>query len=125
MITYSNSSEKEEALRLFKESDNGILIGPSLLEGLSFDDDLSRFQVFFKVPFPNVSDEFMKRLLETYPEKYTAKTANNIIQGVGRSIRSRDDWAITYILDTCFDQLFTPKHLPKSFIERVKVRRIA
>jgi ATP-dependent DNA helicase DinG len=125
MISYSNSSEKEEALRLFKESDNGILIGPSLLEGLSFDDDLSRFQVFFKVPFPNVSDEFMKRLLETYPEKYTAKTANNIIQGVGRSIRNRDDWAITYILDTCFDQLFTPKHLPKSFIERVKVRRIA
>lgn len=125
MITYSNSSEKEDALIRFKETKNGILIGPSLLEGLSFDDDLSRFQIFFKVPFPNVSDEFMKRLLETYPEKYMAKTANNVIQGTGRSVRSRDDWAITYILDTCFDQLFDTKHLPKSFIERIKVRRIA
>lgn len=125
MITYTSSSEKESALERFKESTNGILIGPSLLEGLSFDDDLSRFQIFFKVPFPNVSDEFMKRLLETYPEKYMAKTANSIIQGTGRSIRSREDWAITYIIDTCFDQLFDRKHLPKSFIERVKVRRIA
>lgn len=125
MITYLSSSEKEDAIERFKESTNGILVGPSLLEGLSFDDDISRFQVFFKVPFPNVSDEFMKRLLETYPEKYMSKTANNIIQGTGRSIRSKDDWAITYILDSCFDQLFDLKHLPKSFIERVKVRRIA
>lgn len=125
MITYFSSSEKAEAIERFKESKNGILVGPSLLEGLSFDDDLSRFQVFFKVPFPNVSDEFMKRLLETYPEKYMAKTANNIIQGTGRSVRSKEDWAITYIIDSCFDQLFDAKHLPKSFIERVKVRRIA
>lgn len=124
-ITYGSSSEKEDAIQRFKDSTNGVLIGPSLLEGLSFDDDLSRFQIFFKVPFPNVSDEFMKRLLETYPEKYMAKTANNMIQGTGRSIRSKDDWAITYILDTCFDQLFDLKHLPKSFIERVKVRRVA
>jgi Rad3-related DNA helicase len=125
MIPYFSSSEKNDAIERFKESKNGILIGPSLLEGLSFDDDLSRFQIFFKVPFPNVSDEFMKRLLETYPEKYVAKTANNIIQGAGRSIRSKEDWAITYILDSCFDQLFDRKHLPKSFIERIKVRRIA
>jgi Rad3-related DNA helicase len=125
MITYASSSEKADAIERFKESDNGILVGPSLLEGLSFDDDLSRFQIFFKVPFPNVSDEFMKRLIETYPEKYMAKTANNIIQGTGRSIRSRDDWAITYIIDSCFDQLFDVKHLPKSFIERIKLRRIA
>lgn len=123
-ITYSSSSEKEDAIQRFKDSKDGVLIGPSLLEGLSFDDDLSRFQIFFKVPFPNVSDEFMKRLLETYPEKYMAKTANNIIQGTGRSIRSKDDWAITYILDSCFDQLLDVKHLPKSFIERVKVRRV-
>lgn len=125
MITYFSSSEKEGAIERFKESKNGILVGPSLLEGLSFDDDLSRFQVFFKIPFPNVSDEFMKRLLETYPEKYMAKTANSIIQGAGRSVRSQEDWAITYIIDSCFDQIFDAKHLPKSFIERVKVRRIA
>lgn len=125
MITYTTSSEKADAIERFKSTKNGILVGPSLLEGLSFDDDLSRFQIFFKIPFPNVSDEFMKRLLETYPEKYMAKTANNVIQGTGRSIRSRDDWAITYIIDSCFDQLFDTKHLPKSFIERVKLRRIA
>ena len=123
-ITYGSSSEKEDAIQRFKDSKDGVLIGPSILEGLSFDDDLSRFQIFFKVPFPNVSDEFMKRLLETYPEKYMAKTANSIIQGTGRSIRSKEDWAITYIIDSCFDQLFDVKHLPKSFIERVKVRRV-
>lgn len=123
MIGYRTSLEKERALESFKESKNGILIGPSLLEGLSFDDDLSRFQIFFKVPFPNISDEFMKKLLETYPEKYLSKAANSIIQGTGRSIRNRDDWAMTYILDSCFDQMI--KHLPKSFIERIKVRRVA
>ena len=36
---------------------------------------------------------------------YSNKTALSILQGVGRSVRSKDDWAVTYVLDGCFDGL--------------------
>ena len=123
MITYDSSKEKSFAIDLFKSKKSSILIGPSLLEGLSFDDDLSRFQVFFKVPFPNISDEFIKKLLELYPEKYMSRTANSVIQGIGRSIRNYDDWAITYILDECFDQLASARYLPESYLKRIIIKR--
>lgn len=125
LITYASSSEKSHALSRFADSDNGVLIGPSLLEGLSFDDDASRFQVVFKVPFPNVSDEFMKRLLEMYPERYMMKTANSIVQGIGRSVRSKDDWAVTYVLDECFDSIVNGGYLPEAILNRMKIRRVA
>jgi Rad3-related DNA helicase len=43
------------------------------------------------------------------------------MQGVGRSVRSEDDWAITYILDASFKNLINKKgFFPPSFLERLK-----
>lgn len=122
ILLYNNSSEKNIALCDLGVSGNKVLVGPSLIEGISLDDDKCRFQIIMKVPYPSLGDSFVKAKLNYMPFWYTWKTLNSIIQGVGRSVRSADDWAITYIIDGCFSDLLIKhyKEFPKSFLYRIK-----
>ena len=121
IIDYADSKSKKDALRNFKESDDKILMGPSILEGLDLKDDVSRFQIFFKVPYPSLGDPLIKAKTEYSNEWYDWKTGISIMQGVGRSVRSEDDWAVTYVLDACFRSLINKQgFFPPSFKERIK-----
>jgi ATP-dependent DNA helicase DinG len=121
IIDYTGSKEKKEALKTFKSSSNKILMGPSILEGLDLKNDISRFQVFFKVPYPSLGDPLIKAKSEHNPDWYDWKTGVSIMQGVGRSVRSQDDWAVTYVLDSCFKSLLNRDGLfPPSFLKRIK-----
>lgn len=120
-ITYDVAKERQVAIRNFNENDGKILVGPSLLEGLDLKDDKSRFQIFFKVPYPSLNDPLVKAKMSAFPDWYDWKTGIAVQQGSGRSIRSKDDWAVTYILDACFRSLINKKGLfPPSFEERLK-----
>ena len=121
LMDYENSKDKKGIIELFKKKDDAVLMGPSLLEGLDLKDDISRFQIFFKVPYPNVSDPLIKAKMQHSKEWYDWKTGISIMQGVGRSVRSKDDWAVTYVLDACFRSLINKKgFFPPSFQERIK-----
>lgn len=120
-ITYDVAKERQNAIRNFNEQDGKILVGPSLLEGLDLKDDKSRFQIFFKVPYPSLGDPLVKAKMSAFPGWYDWKTGIAIQQGAGRSIRSKDDWAVTYILDACFRSLINKQgFFPPSFKERLK-----
>ena len=120
-ITYDVAKERGGAIDLFNKSDGKILIGPSLLEGLDLKDEKSRFQIFFKVPYPSLGDPLVKAKMQAFPGWYDWKTGISIQQGAGRSIRSKDDWAVTYILDACFRSLINKEgFFPPSFEERIK-----
>ena len=89
--------------------------------GLDLKDDKSRFQIFFKVPYPSLNDPLVKAKMSAFADWYDWKTGISIQQGAGRSIRSKDDWAITYILDACFRSLINKQDFfPPSFKERIK-----
>ena len=121
LITYDVAKERSGAIRNFNELDGKILVGPSLLEGLDLKDDKSRFQIFFKVPYPSLNDPLVKAKMSAFADWYDWKTGIAIQQGAGRSIRSKDDWAITYILDACFRSLINKQDFfPPSFKERIK-----
>lgn len=121
LIKYTESRHKKMAIEAFKSNQSAILIGPSILEGLDLKDDISRFQVFFKVPYPSLGDPLIKAKMEHQPGWYQWKTGVSLMQGVGRSVRSENDWAITYILDACFESLIlSPNFFPPSFTNRVK-----
>lgn len=83
-----------------------VLVSPSMTEGLDLRDDLGRFQVMCKVPYPYLGDPVVKRLLERSQDWYTWRTALALVQTVGRCVRNEDDWTRTYILDECFGQFF-------------------
>ena len=120
-ITYDSAKERSGAIDLFNKVDGKVLLGPSLLEGLDLKDDKSRFQIFFKVPYPSLGDPLVKAKMQAFPGWYDWKTGISIQQGAGRSIRSKDDWAVTYILDACFRSLINKEgFFPPSFEERIK-----
>ena len=122
LMDYENSKEKSDLLELFKQREDAVFMGPSLLEGLDLKDDTSRFQIFFKVPYPNIGDPLIKAKMNSMPGWYDWKTSVVLQQGVGRSVRSKDDWAVTYILDACFLSLINkPELFPPSFNERIKI----
>lgn len=123
LFLYDDSKEKQDALYYFKQSQNKILVGPSLVEGLSFDDDLSRFQIIMKIPYPSLKDKFVAAKQRINPEWYSNTTAISILQGVGRGIRNEKDWCVTFVLDGCFTQLLKSSGdmFPMQFLERIKV----
>lgn len=121
IITYDDSNTKKEMLFNHNAKDDKVLMGPSLLEGLDMKDDKSRFQIFAKVPYPSLVDKYIKAKLKVDPTWYNYKTITSILQGIGRSVRHEEDWAITYILDSDFMNLWRRniKMFPTEFNDRL------
>lgn len=106
LIIYYNSKDKEEKISMFKKSKNKVLIGPTLYEGIDFKDDLCRFIIILKVPFPSLANKLVKAKINLFPKWYNSTTSNLIIQGIGRGVRNENDYCETYILDGCFNNLY-------------------
>jgi Rad3-related DNA helicase len=92
----------------------GILISPSITEGLDLKDDLSRFAIFVKIPFGFLGDQWIKRRMEMSQEWYQRRALIDVIQGAGRVVRSKEDWGHTFILDASWAYLYksTSRHIP-------------
>lgn len=76
-----------------------VLISPSMSEGVDLKGKLSAFQILCKMPYPFLGDKVVKKKMNRWRWWYTTQTIRTIIQSVGRSIRSENDKAVTYILD--------------------------
>lgn len=100
--TFPGSREQAVHLHVNSESPT-VLISPSMTEGLDLSEELSRFQVISKMPYPYLGDPFTKARMTHDPAWYGWQTALTLMQATGRSIRSAKDTAATYILDADFD----------------------
>ena len=101
-----------------------VLISPSLHLGLDLKDDLSRFQIITKVPYPNLGDRWINEKTKLDQQWYNWQTALRLIQAYGRSIRSKEDWAKTYVLDSA-SETFVLKNrdiLPDWFTQAFHIR---
>lgn len=106
-----------------KSKEPTILVSPSLMNGVDLKDELSRFQVILKIPYPNLKSEKIKKRMSDNREWYGFKTCIDIQQMYGRSIRSVDDYAETYILDESLSNVlkYNYKFLPEYFTEAIRV----
>jgi len=98
------------------------MISPSLFQGVDLKDDLSRFQVVVKVPYPDLSERRTKVKLDRDRGWYDWQTALRLVQTYGRSVRSETDHAVTYVLDSNFTR-FVAEHrglFPEYFLEAVR-----
>lgn len=102
-----DSTNRDDTLRMHAaDSRPTVLISPSMMEGVDLTGDLSRFQVLVKVPYPYLGDEVVKRRMALDPNWYAYQTARSIMQALGRSVRSMDDHAVSYILDADWDRFY-------------------
>ena len=97
---------QDEVITEHASDPTGVLLSSSLWEGVDLKDDLSRFQIIAKVPYPNYTEKRTRAKMNKFPLWYTSQTLTKILQGFGRSIRSEDDWAKTYVLDTAVNNVF-------------------
>ena len=104
-----------------------VILSPSMTEGFSLDDDLARFQIIAKMPFPYLGDKQVAAKKDLDPEWYILQTVMTIIQACGRIVRSDKDYGDTYILDRDFYRLyndenmqFFPKWFEESFVWHLK-----
>lgn len=96
-----NSSNRDEILKKHEKGRKPyVLLSPSMAEGVDLKDELSRFQVICKIPYPYLGDKLVKKKMNKWKWWYSLETAKKIVQSAGRSIRNHDDHAITYILDS-------------------------
>jgi len=100
-----------------------VIVSPSMTEGIDLVDDASRFQIIAKLPYKSLGDPLICARKDMIPGWYACATARSILQASGRSIRSADDYAMTYILDECFTQFlkYNNRLFPDSFIEALKI----
>jgi hypothetical protein len=103
-----------------------VLISPSLHTGLDLKDDLSRFQIITKVPYPSIGDRWINEKRKTNGQWYIWQTALRLVQGYGRSIRSEEDYAVTYVLDSAFGPFVWKNKniLPDWFIQAIQSSRL-
>jgi Rad3-related DNA helicase len=102
IITHGAGGAEAAIQRHRSETGPTVLCSPAMTEGLDLPDDLSRFQVVVKVPYPNFKDPYVAARKKRDNRWYDWQTAMRLIQATGRSVRSETDFAETYILDQDF-----------------------
>ena len=112
-----NGKTQDEVISEHASDPTGVLLSSSLWEGVDLKDNLSRFQIIAKVPYPNYKEKRTKAKMDKFPLWYTSQTLTKLLQGFGRSIRSEDDWAKTYVLDTAANNVFfkAQQMIPKAY----------
>lgn len=115
----------ETMMEKWQEGDDQLFVSPAVTEGVDLEGDMCRWQVLLKVPFPSPGDSRVDYLLEEVPhigwDWYYETTANTIVQSAGRAVRSKDDYADYYILDTKFNDVREKVSLPDWFTEAIDV----
>ena len=117
-----NIYDKNEKIRQFFDSKDGVLVSPSCDRGLDLCGDLARFNIIPKVPFPNTTDKVVSKRIYSSPFGkiwYKAVTAQTIVQQAGRTTRGISDSSTTYIFDAKFDSVI--EFTPKWFRDAIKV----
>ena len=115
------NDDKKIMLQLHSQKSDSILIAPAMHIGLDLKDDLGRFQIICKVPYPSLADKQIAARLEIDHDFYDYRVALKISQCYGRIIRHQDDYGKTYILDQDFRWFYkkSSNMLPKWFTEAI------
>ena len=106
-LIFHDSSDRDAALEKHVSSKiDSVLVSPSMSEGVDLKQDLSRFQIILKIPYPYLGDPLVRKRMNKWPSWYSLQTAKTIVQAVGRSVRSKEDKAITYVLDSDWQRFY-------------------
>jgi len=109
-----DEEDREQSLEDWMDSTKQIFFSVGMEEGISLDDRLARWQIVAKAAYPFTQDERVDYRLNELDDWswYANQAAIDLQQAVGRGMRSKDDWCVTYLLDSSFKTLINRnKHL--------------
>lgn len=105
LLAHTSENRTDVVQQHYNSNQPTVLVSPSLFTGLDLKDDFSRHQTILKVPYPNLKSKKVVKRMETNKAWYSLQTVQDFVQSYGRSIRSMEDFADTYILDGSFDNV--------------------
>jgi ATP-dependent DNA helicase DinG len=114
----------QELLKRHYSSDEPtVLLSPSMTTGIDLYDDMARFQIIVKLPFPSLADPRIKRKSELFGDWYSMQMWVEVLQASGRATRNTEDYATTYILDASFSYFYNQfkSKLPAWFKDRIQM----
>jgi ATP-dependent DNA helicase DinG len=109
IFRYSNNKHRllltkdmsaKEVLEKHARTNANVILTPTMWEGVDLRDDLCRFIIIAKTPYPSLADKRIKVKAERDKNWYYSVTLMRLIQGCGRGVRHEKDYCITYILDS-------------------------
>ncbi len=126
LIIIDEHESRDDMLQYHYNSDDTVLISPSMGQGVDLKQDLSRFQIIAKVPYPNLGSKYISTKKDLIKGWYSYQTVKALVQSYGRSIRSQDDFAVTYILDSDILNLFkfNKNLIPQYFMKAVLMGKL-
>lgn len=107
-LLFPRSADEREAVYK-KHQENkfaSVILSPSFTEGFDFANELARWQVLAKMPYPYLGDKQVAAKKELDPEWYAMRTVMTVIQASGRICRNETDHGTTYITDADFNFLW-------------------
>lgn len=123
-LIFHNSENRDKTYDKFIKSKKPlIMVSPSMISGVDLKDDLSRFAIILKMPYPNISSNKVKNRQKSNNDWYNFSTISSLIQMYGRTIRSEKDHSDTFILDESFSNIlkYNNKYLPNYFTKAIKI----
>jgi Rad3-related DNA helicase len=100
-----------------------ILLSPSVMSGVDLKDDMCRFQILLKVPYPAMESR-VKYITENQKfgwPSYFERAMIRVVQSYGRGIRSSDDKCDYFVLDEDFNDLLEKRQAPRWFLNALEV----
>jgi len=121
MIFKDDFKDVGTLLDIHNAKKDSVIVASGFHEGLDLKDDMSRFQLILKVPYPDLSDKQIKARMDLDTHYYGWLTALKLVQSYGRSVRNEEDWCDTYCIDKNFRRFYgmNKKLLPKWFKEAI------
>lgn len=111
LIPASGDDRESRYNEHLNRKDATVLLASGYWEGADLGGDASRFQIIPQLPRPFWAGQIKARA-SIEPGWYDFKTWQKMIQGLGRSVRSETDSAVSYVLDGAFlRELAKPKSL--------------
>ena len=101
-VQVQDSYNREESLEKWTKNDKQLFFSVAMDEGIDLEGDLCRFQILAKVLYPSMADkrtDYRVSELNDW-DWYNNKAAVQIQQAYGRAVRSKEDWAHFYCLDS-------------------------
>jgi Rad3-related DNA helicase len=106
-ICQNRTTRERDKARFLKASGPRIFLSVKFEEGLDLKGETHPLNIIAKIPFENISDEFVKHRNKWDDfERYDQNAAVAVMQAAGRCTRTPGDFSATYILDASWRQFF-------------------
>lgn len=108
VMTHTSENFADRLQAFYDSGEPKIFISPSIREGVDLKDDLARFQIILRPPYPPATEPYFKWLIANRRWDVYYKCATvEFGQMLGRPVRHRFDSGISYLISSTFKPFIT------------------